>query len=169
MSITIHFVVCLQVKALTLFVTHYPVLAEMESTYPGTVGNFHMAYVEADTASQDMVITLHIHILSSLSNSVGGGYEKIVFLYQLEQGQAGKSYGLNVAALAGLDPGILKLAAQKSQELESQCGRHSTPSSDRQQREEAVKTIVSLVQQTQQHQQPSFDLEAVIHIAKQVS
>ena len=43
--------VLLQVKALTLFVTHYPLLAEMESTYPGTVGNFHMSYVEAETTS----------------------------------------------------------------------------------------------------------------------
>lgn len=92
-----------------------------------------------------------------------------MFLYQLERGQAGKSYGLNVAALAGLDSGILKLAAQKSRELESQCGRCSTAVSDGQQREEAVKTIVSLVQQQLQHQQPSLDLEAVIHIAKQVS
>lgn len=164
--INFNVVVCLQVKALTLFVTHYPVLAEMENTHPGTVGNFHMAYVEAETASQDVVIMLHIHILSSSSYSADEGYEKIVFLYQLERGQAGKSYGLNVAALAGLDSGILKLAAQKSRELESQCC--STSVSDRQQREEAVKTIVSLVQQQQQHQQPSLDLEAVIHIAKQV-
>lgn len=100
--------------------------------------------------------------------AAGEGYEKIVFLYQLERGQAGKSYGLNVAALAGLDSGILKLAAQKSQELESQCGRCSTAVSYRQQREEAVKSIVSLVQQQQRHQQALFDLEAVIHIAKQV-
>ena len=40
-----------QVKSLTLFVTHYPVLAQLEATFPGTVGNFHMAYVEAETTS----------------------------------------------------------------------------------------------------------------------
>ena len=40
-----------QVKSLTLFVTHYPVLAQLETTFPGTVGNFHMAYVEAETTS----------------------------------------------------------------------------------------------------------------------
>ena len=87
-----------------------------------------------------------------------------MFLYQLERGQAGKSYGLNVAALAGLGSAILKLAAQKSQELENQCRRCSTATSEshRQRREEAIKTIITLVQ-------GSFDPETVIGIAKQVS
>ena len=44
-------------------------------------------------------------------------YDKIVLLYQLEQGQADKSYGLNVAALAGLSSDILKVAARKAKEL----------------------------------------------------
>ena len=44
-------------------------------------------------------------------------YDKIVLLYQLEQGQADRSYGLNVAALAGLSSDILKVAAQKAKEL----------------------------------------------------
>ena len=91
-----------------------------------------------------------------------------MFLYQLEQGQAGKSYGLNVAALAGLHPAILKLAAKKSRELEAKCNAQNTyKQSCQQRREEAVKTIVSLVQQ-QQQQGGSLDIETVIHIAKQV-
>ena len=95
----------------------------------------------------------------------GEGYEKIVFLYQLEQGQAGKSYGLNVAALAGLDSAILKVASEKSQELEDQCNRcRRVAMSRRQEREEALRTIVTLVQQ----QQGCFDPKTVICIAKQV-
>ena len=48
----------------------------------------------------------------------GEDYDKIVFLYQLERGRAGGSYGLNVAALAGLDAAILKVAGGKSKELQ---------------------------------------------------
>ena len=48
----------------------------------------------------------------------GEDYEKIVFLFQLEKGQAGGSYGLNVAALAGLDRSILRVARRKSKEME---------------------------------------------------
>lgn len=39
-------------KCLTLFVTHYPLLGELETKYPGAVGNFHMAYVEAEGSSK---------------------------------------------------------------------------------------------------------------------
>ena len=46
-------------------------------------------------------------------------YDKIVLLYQLEQGQADRSYGLNVAALAGLSSDILRVAAQKAKELQA--------------------------------------------------
>ena len=39
-------------------------------------------------------------------------------MFQLEKGQAGGSYGLNVAALAGLDRSILRVAGRKSKEME---------------------------------------------------
>lgn len=42
----------------------------------------------------------------------------MVFLYQLERGEAGGSYGLNVAALAGLPASILRLAQAKSKQLQ---------------------------------------------------
>ncbi|KAL5477924.1 hypothetical protein EMCRGX_G024781 [Ephydatia muelleri] len=85
------------VRSLVLFVTHYPPLGELESIHPGVVRNYHMAYVEAKDNEEE--------------------YDKIVLLYQLEQGQADRSYGLNVAALAGLSSDILKVAAQKAKEL----------------------------------------------------
>ena len=49
---------------------------------------------------------------------IGEDYEKVVFLYQLERGEAGGSYGLNVAALAGLPHSILRLAQTKSKQLQ---------------------------------------------------
>lgn len=47
-------------------------------------------------------------------------FERIVFLYHLERGHAGASYGLNVAALAGLPSNILQLAHNKSEKLEKE-------------------------------------------------
>ena len=38
----------LQVRCLTLFVTHYPMLAEFQCLYPDIVGNFHMSFLLYD-------------------------------------------------------------------------------------------------------------------------
>lgn len=35
----------LQVESLTLFVTHYPSVCELEKMYPEKVGNYHMAFL----------------------------------------------------------------------------------------------------------------------------
>uniref|UniRef100_A0A7N6A348 DNA mismatch repair protein MSH3 n=1 Tax=Anabas testudineus TaxID=64144 RepID=A0A7N6A348_ANATE len=88
------------VKALTLFVTHYPPLCELERVYPQQVTNYHMSFLlnEPDVAVQPEFIT---------------------FLYQLTEGAAGRSYGLNVARLADIPDSILHSAARKSRELES--------------------------------------------------
>ena len=42
----------------------------------------------------------------------------MVFLYQLQPGVAGGSYGLNVAALAGLQVDILRVARHKARQME---------------------------------------------------
>lgn len=44
--------------------------------------------------------------------------EFITFLYQLTEGAAGRSYGLNVARLADIPDPILHTAARKARELE---------------------------------------------------
>lgn len=44
--------------------------------------------------------------------------ESITFLYQLTEGAAARSYGLNVAKLASIPEEVLKKATQKSKELE---------------------------------------------------
>uniref|UniRef100_A0A8D3E1Z3 MutS homolog 3 (E. coli) n=1 Tax=Scophthalmus maximus TaxID=52904 RepID=A0A8D3E1Z3_SCOMX len=95
------------VKALTLFVTHYPPLCELERAYPQHVSNYHMAFLlnEPDIATD-----------------TDGMYvqpEFITFLYQLIEGAAGRSYGLNVARLADIPDPILRTAARKARELEN--------------------------------------------------
>uniref|UniRef100_A0A673XGY7 DNA mismatch repair protein MSH3 n=1 Tax=Salmo trutta TaxID=8032 RepID=A0A673XGY7_SALTR len=92
------------VKSLTLFVTHYPPLCELEKVYPLHVGNFHMAFLlnEPDITTDGTLVP-----------------EFITFLYQLTEGAAGQSYGLNVARLAEIPEAILHIAARKAQELKN--------------------------------------------------
>uniref|UniRef100_A0A8C6M0F7 DNA mismatch repair protein MSH3 n=1 Tax=Nothobranchius furzeri TaxID=105023 RepID=A0A8C6M0F7_NOTFU len=95
------------VKSLTLFVTHYPPLCELEQLHPEHVTNYHMAFllnepdVSSDTGDEEVQP------------------EFITFLYQLTEGAAGRSYGLNVARLAGIPEPILHTSAHKAHELES--------------------------------------------------
>ncbi|XP_064867836.1 DNA mismatch repair protein Msh3 isoform X3 [Oncorhynchus nerka] len=93
------------VKSLTLFVTHYPPLCELEKVFPLHVGNFHMAFLlnEPDIATDDVEVQP----------------EFITFLYQLTEGAAGQSYGLNVARLAEIPEAVLHIAARKAQELKN--------------------------------------------------
>uniref|UniRef100_A0A669C4T0 DNA mismatch repair protein MSH3 n=1 Tax=Oreochromis niloticus TaxID=8128 RepID=A0A669C4T0_ORENI len=92
------------VKALTLFVTHYPPLCELERVYPEHVSNYHMAFL------------LNEPDISADTDEVQP--EFITFLYQLTEGAAGRSYGLNVARLADIPDPILHTAAHKARELE---------------------------------------------------
>ncbi|XP_006889950.1 PREDICTED: DNA mismatch repair protein Msh3 [Elephantulus edwardii] len=94
------------VKSLTLFVTHYPPVCELENSYSEQVGNYHMGFlVNEDESTQD-----------------AGKEEQIpdcvTFLYQITRGIAARSYGLNVAKLADIPGDILKTAACKSKDLE---------------------------------------------------
>ncbi|KAM3611235.1 uncharacterized protein V6R79_015340 [Siganus canaliculatus] len=95
------------VKAFTLFVTHYPPLCELEKVFPKHVSNYHMAFLlnEPDAAAD--------------TDDGEVQPEFITFLYQLTEGAAGRSYGLNVARLADIPDTILHTAARKARELES--------------------------------------------------
>ncbi|XP_055874223.1 DNA mismatch repair protein Msh3-like isoform X2 [Biomphalaria glabrata] len=87
-------------KCLLVFVTHFPMLFKLCELYPQSVINSYMAVqYNEDNADSDAAIT---------------------FLYELTEGSAAKSYGLNVARLASIPDCILNLAHRKAQELENQ-------------------------------------------------
>ncbi|KAL4623212.1 DNA mismatch repair protein Msh3 [Arapaima gigas] len=92
------------VKSLTLFVTHYPPLCELERIFPQHVGNYHMAFLLNEPDRHDDLEEV--------------APEFITFLYQLTEGAAARSYGLNVARLAEIPEAILQTAALKSKEFE---------------------------------------------------
>ncbi len=72
-------------RARTLFATHYHELTELADLLPG-VRNYHVSVKEAGT--------------------------NIVFLRKVEPGGADRSYGIEVARLAGLPPGVVDRARE---------------------------------------------------------
>ena len=83
-------------RAFTLFATHYFELTVLAEHLP-EVANVHL-----DAAEHG---------------------ERIVFLYAVKEGPANQSYGLQVAALAGVPPAVLERARQRLWELEEQAAR----------------------------------------------
>ena len=87
--------------AKTLFATHYHELTELEDTLPGTV-NFNIA---VKTRGED-----------------------IIFLRKIIPGGADRSYGIEVAKLAGLPDKVVQRAKKVLKELESENGvQYSVP------------------------------------------
>ncbi len=80
-------------RAFTLFATHYFELTALPETLPNSC-NVHIDAIEHG--------------------------EQIVFLHAVKQGPANQSYGLQVAALAGIPPQAIKIARKKLNQLEQQ-------------------------------------------------
>jgi DNA mismatch repair protein MutS len=82
-----------RVRAFTLFATHYFELTRLAQDYR-EVANVHLDAVEHK--------------------------DSIVFLHAVEEGPASQSYGLQVAALAGVPPAVIRAARRRLAELEQQ-------------------------------------------------
>jgi DNA mismatch repair protein MutS len=80
-----------EIKAWTLFATHYFELTSLPDLYPG-IRNVHLNATEHDKG--------------------------IVFLHAVEPGPANQSYGLQVAQLAGIPPEVIARARRKLGQLE---------------------------------------------------
>jgi len=91
-----------QIQAYTLFATHYFELTQLAEQF-SYILNMHLAAIEHE--------------------------DSIVFLHSLKPGPASKSYGLQVAQLAGVPASIIKRAKDKLQQLELQNTGESSVSS----------------------------------------
>ena len=84
-------------KSICLFVTHYADLARnSEVLFRRHAKNYHMSFLEDETASED---------------------QRITFLYKLAEGVVPKSFGINVARMAGLPKSVLQVAYEASQKF----------------------------------------------------
>ena len=108
-----------QVSSLTLFVTHYPSLAELDAIFPNQVTNNHMAFMTSEEVQDQQSAIQDIEGGESEEQHLPSTVPSVTFLYNLVNGAAARSYGLNVARLAGIPDEILKKAAAKSRELEN--------------------------------------------------
>ncbi|MFC3908706.1 DNA mismatch repair protein MutS [Legionella dresdenensis] len=88
-----------KVKAYTLFSTHYFELTRLPETFP---------------------CIRNVHVQATLAQ------DKIVFLYQIDQGCANRSYGLEVAQLAGIPAEVLKLAGEHLDQMPQPAVTQST-------------------------------------------
>jgi DNA mismatch repair protein MutS len=91
-----------RIHAFTLFATHYFELTTLPDEYPDIV-NVHLDAVEH-----------------------GDG---IVFLHSVSEGPANQSYGLQVAALAGVPRPVIALAKSRLEELEQSAQEHAAAAS----------------------------------------
>ncbi|PGH27892.1 DNA mismatch repair protein MSH3 [Polytolypa hystricis UAMH7299] len=89
-------------QSLTLFITHYQNLANSAAAAfdHDELQNVHMKFTEG-----------------------ARGGEEITFLYEVGEGKAHRSYGLNVARLANVPGEVLEVAKGKSRELEERMER----------------------------------------------
>ncbi len=87
-----------RIKAYTLFATHYFELTTLPEEFP-CIANVHLDAVEHG--------------------------DSIVFLHAVKEGPANQSYGLQVAALAGVPKSIIERARQRLRELEDAAQRHT--------------------------------------------
>jgi DNA mismatch repair protein MutS len=84
---------------------------------------FATHYFELTTLSEQFSNTINIH-LNAIEHQ-----DRIVFLHQVQEGPASQSYGLQVAALAGVPDNVIEIAKQRLTQLENQTVEHviSTP------------------------------------------
>ena len=84
--------IALKLNAKTLFATHYHELSELESSLPA-VKNYHILIKDCDG--------------------------KITFLYKIARGGANKSFGIEVASLAGVNQKIIERAKSIMSSIEA--------------------------------------------------
>jgi DNA mismatch repair protein MSH3 len=105
-----------ETKCLTLFITHYQNLARVAEGLGGLVKCVHMKF-SARRAGKTIGDEREA---SEEVEGDGEGDEEITFLYEVTEGVAHRSYGLNVARLARIPRKVLEVAAMKSKELENE-------------------------------------------------
>ncbi|KAL2016523.1 hypothetical protein VTK56DRAFT_3417 [Thermocarpiscus australiensis] len=116
-----------ETRCLTLFITHYQSLARVAAGLPdGRVKCVHMRFTATSSQSTSSKSRSRSTSPSPGANNEqdddeqppAAADEEITFLYELGEGVAHRSYGLNVARLARIPRRVLDVAAHKSREME---------------------------------------------------
>lgn len=92
-----------QKKSMTLFVTHYPKIADIITEFPGSVAAYHVSFLT----------------LQDNTDSKSDDEEDITYLYKLVPGVSARSFGFKVAQLAQLPSSCIKRAITMAAKMES--------------------------------------------------
>lgn len=93
------------------------------------LGLFSTHYHRLAVEQQDIKVSL-CHMACEVGMGEGG-LEEVTFLYRLTAGSCPKSYGVNVARLAGIPASVLQRANQKSNEFEANYGKQHFATKDK--------------------------------------
>ncbi|KAM1058270.1 hypothetical protein EV2_032353 [Malus domestica] len=100
------------------------------------------------------------HMACQVGNG-DGGVEEVTFLYRLNPGACPKSYGVNIARLAGLPISVLKKATAKSREFEATYGKHRKASGDN----ICFQELISIVAKLTSHEfTKSIDMDSLTEV-----
>ena len=120
-------------KAFTLFITHYQTLATMADGFHNKeLRNVHMQFAEHERS------------------------DEVTFLYEVGEGTAHRSYGLNVARLANIPPHVIEVAGKMSREMEGQMRRKK------------VKALSRVLREDEQGGEVEGRLEAIVEGIEQL-
>ena len=79
-----------------------------------------MGFMSAVDEDEDNEVCKENNAQVEITKAAVPAIEAIIFLYKLVEGAAKKSYGLNVARLAGMPETILTKASYKSSQMENE-------------------------------------------------
>lgn len=113
--------ILLRLRSLCIFITHFPVLAQVAAAHPAICACHHMAFVE----QKGEVLQGDSGTTADPGAATRGRQNRVSMLYNVVPGVLETSFGVNVARLAGLPPTVLETAAKRSAALEHlvQCRR----------------------------------------------
>ncbi|RLM65599.1 DNA mismatch repair protein MSH3 [Panicum miliaceum] len=109
---TLHYLIK-EKKCITIFVTHYPRILDIQREFEGSVGAYHVSYL---VTKKLLEITDKPLETSPESKDLG----EITFLYKLVAGASDRSFGLNVALLAQLPSRCIKRASVMAAKLQEE-------------------------------------------------
>ncbi|CAL5029203.1 unnamed protein product [Urochloa decumbens] len=100
-------------KCITIFVTHYPKILDIQREFDGSVGAYHVSYL----ATRKLLEVTDKQLETSPESKDLG---EITFLYKLVAGASDRSFGLNVALLAQLPSRCIKRASVMAAKLQEE-------------------------------------------------
>jgi DNA mismatch repair protein MSH6 len=105
-----------KIRCRTLFATHYHSLIDDWEIDPRVKLGHMDCFVQGEAESSQSVFMSTTN--DAATDDLQEDSKEVTFLYKLCDGSSPRSYGINVAKLAGLPPQVISLALKQSREFE---------------------------------------------------